>query len=145
MHFEVTQYAIIPDTPDVITSTILQWTTSQQGRNRTIVPASGTAEPTRTIINDNTGETATEPVDLLLTTGGTGFGPRDYTPETILPLLHRPAPGIAQALLQEGLKHTPLAVLARPVAGTRHQTFIATLPGRYAIFLHNKNICAQYI
>jgi len=68
-------------------------------------------------------------VDLLLTSGGTGFGPRDLTPEAIRPLLHREAPGIAQALINEGLKHTPLAVLSRPVAGTRHETLICTLPG----------------
>jgi len=68
-------------------------------------------------------------VDLLLTSGGTGFGLRDLTPEAIRPLLHREAPGVAQALLSEGLKHTPLAVMSRPVVGTRHKTFIATLPG----------------
>ncbi len=68
-------------------------------------------------------------VDLILTSGGTGFGPRDLTPEAIKPLLHREAPGIAQALLAEGLKHTPLAVLSRPVTGTRNECFIATLPG----------------
>ena len=44
-------------------------------------------------------------------------------------MLHREAPGIAQALLNEGLKHTPLAVLSRPVAGTRGACFVATLPG----------------
>jgi gephyrin len=72
----------------------------------------------------------TKTVDLILTSGGTGFGVRDYTPEAIRPLLHREAPGIAQALLQEGLKFTPLAVMSRPVAGTRWNTFICTLPGR---------------
>jgi gephyrin len=44
-------------------------------------------------------------------------------------LTDREAPGVAQALLNEGLKHTPLAVLSRPVTGTRNDTFIATLPG----------------
>ena len=68
--------------------------------------------------------------DLILTSGGTGFGPRDITPEVIRPLLHREAPGVAQALLSEGLKHTALAVLSRPVAGTRFGTFICCLPGR---------------
>jgi len=68
-------------------------------------------------------------VDLLLTSGGTGFGLRDCTPEAIRPMLHREAPGVAQALLNEGLKHTPLAVLSRPVAGTRGACFVATLPG----------------
>jgi gephyrin len=70
-------------------------------------------------------------VDVLLTTGGTGFGQRDYTPEAILPLLHRQAPAIAQALITQGLQHTPLALLSRPVVGTRNSTLIVTLPGRY--------------
>ena len=68
-------------------------------------------------------------VDLVLTSGGTGFGVRDYTPEAIKPILHREAPGISQALLAEGLKFTPLALLSRPIAGTRGKTFICTLPG----------------
>lgn len=68
-------------------------------------------------------------VDVLFTTGGTGFGLKDYTPEAVRPLLTREAPGIAQALLAEGLKHTPLAVLSRPVVGVRNQTLIITLPG----------------
>jgi gephyrin len=67
--------------------------------------------------------------DVILTSGGTGFGGRDQTPEAIRPLLHKEAPGIANALLSEGLKHTALAVLSRPVAGTRNNTFICTLPG----------------
>jgi molybdenum cofactor synthesis domain-containing protein len=82
-------------------------------------------------------------VDLLLTSGGTGFGLRDLTPETLRPLLHREAPGVAQALLNEGLKHTPLAVLSRPVVGTRHSTFIATLPGRF-VFMRSVLLCALY-
>ena len=67
--------------------------------------------------------------DVVLTSGGTGFGPRDFTPEAVRPLLHKEAPGVAHALIQEGLKHTSLAVLSRPVAGTRNSTFICTLPG----------------
>jgi gephyrin len=58
-------------------------------------------------------------VDLILTSGGSGFGRRDVTPEAIRPLIHREAPGVAQALLAEGLKHTPLAVLSRPVVGMK--------------------------
>ncbi len=84
------------------------------------------------VIEDWTEPNTASQVDMLFTTGGTGFGPRDYTPEVLLPLLHRQAPGIAQVLLNEGLKHTPLAVLSRPIVGTRHKTFIVTLPGRYA-------------
>lgn len=72
-------------------------------------------------------------IDAILTTGGTGFGPRDLTPEAIKPLLHRDAPGVAQALINEGLKHTPLAVMSRPVVGTINQTLVCTLPGRYRL------------
>ena len=68
-------------------------------------------------------------VDVLLTTGGTGFGARDFTPEAIGPLLERHAPALAQALVSEGLRHTPLASLSRPVAGTRGKAFICTFPG----------------
>ncbi|CAN0434233.1 unnamed protein product, partial [Hapterophycus canaliculatus] len=68
-------------------------------------------------------------VDLVLTSGGTGFGRRDLTPEAIRPLLHREAPGVVHAIFQGGLKYTPLAVLSRPVAGTRNNTLVVTLPG----------------
>lgn len=68
-------------------------------------------------------------VDLVLTSGGTGFGRRDITPEAVRPLLEREAPGIVHAMYQGGLKHTPLAVLSRPVAGTRNNTLVVTLPG----------------
>lgn len=73
---------------------------------------------------------------ILYHAGGTGFSPRDITPESIRPLLHREAPAIAQSLINEGLKHTPLAVLSRPVVGTRHQTLICTLPGRSSYSSH---------
>lgn len=68
-------------------------------------------------------------VDVILTSGGTGFSDRDFTPEAIRPLFHREAPIIAQVLVNEGLKFTPLAAMSRPVAGVRHKTFICTLPG----------------
>ncbi|CAM9423610.1 unnamed protein product, partial [Phaeothamnion confervicola] len=67
--------------------------------------------------------------DVILTSGGTGFGPRDRTPEAIRPLFDREAPSIVHAIMQGGLKHTPLAVLSRPVAGVRGSTLIVTLPG----------------
>ena len=67
--------------------------------------------------------------DVILTNGGTGFGIRDLTPEAVKGVLHREAPALAQALINEGLKHTPLAVLSRPVAGIRNSTLICTLPG----------------
>jgi len=86
-------------------------------------------ESIRGVVTQWCDPTSSEQVDLLLTSGGTGFGLRDLTPEAIRPLLHREAPGVAQALLNEGLKHTPLAVLSRPVVGTRHTSLICTLPG----------------
>ncbi|KAH7912952.1 MoaB/Mog domain-containing protein [Hygrophoropsis aurantiaca] len=68
-------------------------------------------------------------VDWIITTGGTGFGVRDITPEAISPLLEREASGIVHLLLSASLKHTPLAALSRPVAGTLKSTLIVTLPG----------------
>lgn len=68
-------------------------------------------------------------VDLLLTTGGTGFGPRDVTPEATRPVLERDAPGLAELLRRRGEAATPFAVLSRGVAGTRGRTLIVNLPG----------------
>ncbi|KAH9855051.1 MoaB/Mog domain-containing protein [Lenzites betulinus] len=68
-------------------------------------------------------------VDWIITTGGTGFGVRDRTPEAIKPLLEREAPGLVHLLLSSSLNSTPLAALSRPVAGTIRHTLIITLPG----------------
>ncbi|KAJ1549538.1 hypothetical protein HK405_012684 [Cladochytrium tenue] len=68
-------------------------------------------------------------LDLILTTGGTGFGVRDVTPEAVSPLLEKHAPGLVTAMLTSSLKITPLAALSRPVAGVRGRTLIVTLPG----------------
>ncbi|KAL0577450.1 hypothetical protein V5O48_004519 [Marasmius crinis-equi] len=68
-------------------------------------------------------------VDLILTTGGTGFGVRDRTPEAISVLLERDAPGIVHLLLSTSLQKTPLAILSRPVAGTIRDSLVVTLPG----------------
>ena len=67
--------------------------------------------------------------DIILTTGGTGFGPRDVTPEATLSVLDRQAPGLVTAMLSGSLAVTPLAALSRPAAGTRGQTVIVNLPG----------------
>ncbi|KAI9332381.1 hypothetical protein BDR26DRAFT_1010595 [Obelidium mucronatum] len=66
---------------------------------------------------------------LVVTTGGTGFGARDVTPEAVAPLLERAAPGLVAAMLAAGLAATPLAALARPVAGVRRRSLVLTLPG----------------
>lgn len=67
--------------------------------------------------------------DVILTTGGTGFSPRDVTPEATRKALDRDAPNISQFLLFEGLKLNPFAALSRGVAGVRGATLIVNLPG----------------
>lgn len=68
-------------------------------------------------------------LDLILTTGGTGFAPRDVTPEATAAVIQRPAPGLAEAMRQESLRVTPHAMLSRAVAGIRGATLIVNLPG----------------
>lgn len=68
-------------------------------------------------------------VDLIFTTGGTGFSPRDVTPEATLDVVERLAPGIAEAIRMKSLSITPKAMLSRAVAGIRKETLIINLPG----------------
>jgi molybdopterin adenylyltransferase len=68
-------------------------------------------------------------VDLLLTTGGTGIGPRDNTPETTLELGGRVIPGLAEEIRRVGREHTPTAVLSRGLALAVRHTLILNLPG----------------
>lgn len=68
-------------------------------------------------------------VDVVLTTGGTGLGPRDVTPEATRSVLERDAPGIAEAIRRRGLDATPYAALSRGRAGVRGATLIVNLPG----------------
>lgn len=68
-------------------------------------------------------------IDIIFTTGGTGFSARDHTPEATLAVIDRAAPGLAEAMRQESLKVTPHAMLSRAVAGIRGQTLIINLPG----------------
>jgi molybdenum cofactor synthesis domain-containing protein len=68
-------------------------------------------------------------VDVILTTGGTGFGPRDVTPEATRAILDREAPGVADAVRREGESVTPYAALSRGLAGSRGGVFVANLPG----------------
>lgn len=70
-----------------------------------------------------------EGVHLILTSGGTGFSPRDVTPEATKAVIEREAPGIAEALRAESLKITRHAMLSRAVAGIREQTLIINMPG----------------
>lgn len=70
-----------------------------------------------------------EQVDLILTTGGTGFSPRDVTPEATRRIIQREVPGIPEAMRQESGKITPKVMLSRAVAGIRGRTLIINLPG----------------
>jgi len=66
---------------------------------------------------------------LIVTNGGTGLSPRDVTPEATLAVVERLVPGMAEAVRQEGLKHTPMAMISRAVVGVRGRTLIVNLPG----------------
>ena len=68
-------------------------------------------------------------VDVILTTGGTGFSPRDVTPEATRAVIEREAPGLAEAMRAASLKITPHAMLSRIVTGIRKRTLIINLPG----------------
>lgn len=67
--------------------------------------------------------------DVIFTTGGTGFAPRDITPEATKAVIDREAPGIAEAIRQKSLTITPKAMLSRAVSGIRKSTLIINLPG----------------
>jgi len=68
-------------------------------------------------------------VDLIVTTGGTGLGLRDVTPEACLSVIDKEVPGLAEAMRAKSLQFTPMAMLSRSVAGIRGNTLIITLPG----------------
>ncbi len=68
-------------------------------------------------------------LDVILTTGGTGFAPRDVTPEATRDVIEREAPGLSEAMRAASLKITPHAMLARAVSGIRGRTLIINLPG----------------
>jgi len=70
-----------------------------------------------------------EDVNLVLTTGGTGLGPRDNTPEATRAIVEREVPGIPEAMRAETLKQTPTALLSRAVCGTRSGALVVNLPG----------------
>lgn len=68
-------------------------------------------------------------VDLIVTTGGTGLGHHDVTPEACLSVIDKEVPGLAEAMRANTLQFTPMAMLSRSVAGIRGHTLIITLPG----------------
>ncbi|MDA2923498.1 MogA/MoaB family molybdenum cofactor biosynthesis protein [Acidobacteria bacterium AH-259-L09] len=68
-------------------------------------------------------------IDLIITTGGTGLGPRDVTPEAVAPLLEKEVAGLAELMRLRGVESTEFAALSRSVAGVRNRTLILSLPG----------------
>lgn len=94
----IEQTAVIPDEPELIVATLLEWADQER-------------------------------LDLILTTGGTGFAPRDVTPEATRQVIQKEAPGLVFAMLKDSLAVTPHAMLSRMVAGIRSQTLIINLPG----------------
>ena len=106
-----------------ILAEIVQTKTPWQVSQRAVVPDEQ-SEITATLIrwcNDG--------INLILTSGGTGFSPRDITPEATKAVIEREAPGIAEALRAESLQLTRHAMLSRAVAGIRGQTLIINMPG----------------
>ncbi|CAE7200529.1 hypothetical protein P3342_010458 [Pyrenophora teres f. teres] len=97
--WEVSETEIVPDNSLTIQKTIRNWTDS------------------------------VDPINLVVTSGGTGFATKDVTPEAVTPLIDRHAPGLVHGMLTTSYAITPFALMARPVAGLRKQTLILTLPG----------------
>jgi len=86
-----------------------------------------------------------ENLNIIFTTGGTGLGPRDKTPEATKEVIHFEVPGIAEILRLEGYKKTPYAVLSRAVCGVRNKTLIINLPGSENAVKENLQILLQFL
>jgi molybdopterin adenylyltransferase len=76
-------------------------------------------------------------LDVILTTGGTGFNPRDVTPEATQAVIQRPTPGLVEAMRSSSLKITPHGMLSRAIAGIRSHTLIVNLPGSPSAAVEN--------
>jgi molybdenum cofactor synthesis domain-containing protein len=99
-------------------------------RDQFAVTSKGTVPDDRDAIAGELGKLADgKAVDLVLTTGGTGFGPHDVTPEATASVCDRIVPGFGELMRLEGFKRTPNAVLSRAVAGIRGRTLVVNLPG----------------
>ena len=103
---------------------------------REILEGTGITVDRHEVIPDEKGEIAQrlrawsgDGVALIVTTGGTGLGVRDVTPQATLEVLDYEVPGIAEAMRAEGLKHTQMSMISRAVAGVRGSTLIVNLPG----------------
>ena len=79
-------------------------------------------------------------IDIILTTGGTGFSPRDVTPEATLGVIERQVPGMGEVMRMASLRVTPHAMLSRGIAGIRGHTLIVNLPGSPKAALENLNV-----
>jgi molybdopterin biosynthesis enzyme MoaB len=127
--------AIVPDEPEAIRAVLARWCALPTAAP----PLVGDDGTDQFVVRAGDGSTVTvrapslpvgvRALDLVLTTGGTGFSPRDVTPEAVRPLLSRPAPGLVYALYAAGVAATPMAVLSRAEAGVAGRTLVATLPG----------------
>jgi molybdopterin adenylyltransferase len=111
---------------DTSGETILGWALD---RGYAVVDRSVVADDRAVIIDHLEALADGGTVDLVLTTGGTGFTDRDVTPEATRKVIRREAPGVAEALRIEGAKSTEMAWLSRGVAGLRGRTLIVNLPG----------------
>jgi len=81
------------------------------------------------LIEDRLHHFVDDEFDLIFTTGGTGLTPDDVTPEATRAVIERDAPGFAEAMRAEGLRHTPMGILSRGVAGVAGHTLIVNFPG----------------
>lgn len=79
-------------------------------------------------------------IDVIITCGGTGFSPRDNTPEATLSVIERSTPGLVEAMRMNSLKITPHAMLSRAVAGIRGRALIINLPGNPSAALENLEV-----
>jgi len=84
-------------------------------------------------------------LDLILTTGGTGFAPRDVTPEATLAVVQRLAPGLVEAMRSSSVASTPHGMLSRSVAGIRGHTLIVNLPGNPKAAVENFHMIAPVL
>ena len=117
-------------TAPILTDTFSQAGADKWAKSITSIVPDSIEEIQRVIKSWTDGYGDEEPrVNLIVTTGGTGFARRDWTPEAVRPLLQREATGLVHAMLKASFDVTPFAMMSRPVAGVRNKTIILTLPG----------------